>query len=118
MLHNTELKRKRGYTDPKTIVRVDGSEVLHGKDWATRKDELWNKAGGRCEYNIPDMWPNEGFSPQRCSETSGDPCHIVPRHPRRDDRLENLKFYCRRHHELTEKQSWRRVRWTKKPEAA
>lgn len=98
-----ELKTERGYTNPKSFVRPDGTEVLKGEDWAKRKDELWARAEGRCEHFIG------GRSIDRCQEDSGDPCHDpMPRHPKRDDRLSNLKFYCRRHHELTEPQREKR----------
>src|SRR5690349_10812702 len=43
------LKAARGYTDPSTVVRRDGSEVLKGKDWERRKEELRNRSKGMCE---------------------------------------------------------------------
>jgi hypothetical protein len=106
-----ELKAERGYTCPKSFVRPDGSEVLFEEDWEVRKGELWERAKGQCEY-----WTTvEPYYLFRCDETSGDPCHDpIPRHPRRDDRLSNLKFYCRHHHNLTEPQrEKRKLHWTK-----
>jgi len=37
---DAELKEQRGYTNPKSFVRNDGSEVLKGEDWKRRKMEL------------------------------------------------------------------------------
>jgi hypothetical protein len=116
-----ELKAARGYTCPKSFVRPDGSEVLFEEDWEVRKGELWERAKGQCEWylfgedaNLPETNEPGYFLIPRCQETSGDPCHIVPRHPRRDDRLSNLKFYCRHHHNFTEPQrEKRKLHWTK-----
>jgi hypothetical protein len=96
MIHkDPELKRIRGYTDPKSFVRTDGSEVLHGEDWKKRKQELWFRCGGQCEY----IYPNKA----RCRGDCVDPHHIKPRWPVRDDRLDNLLGLCREHHKLLDK---------------
>ncbi|HET7210032.1 MAG TPA: hypothetical protein VFI95_25895 [Terriglobales bacterium] len=114
-----ELKRQRGYTDPKSFVRLDGSEVLHKADWKRRKEELWERAGGRCEYEQPwKVWPWGGPAMERCTAEGWIPAHIEPRHPRRDDRMSNLKLYCFTHDRLTEKKAWRKPRWSRKVEAA
>ena len=98
-------KRRRGYTDRKTYVRVDGSEVLHGNDWKRRKVELWHRAGGQCEYDL-----RPGI---RCVNDGVDPCHVEPRHPMRDDRLCNLKLGCRLCHEKHDKQTpKRKLHWS------
>src|ERR1700751_4012080 len=44
-----DLKRQRGYSDPSSFVRRDGSEVLKGADWKKRVAELRERSGGRCE---------------------------------------------------------------------
>jgi len=104
-----ELKAERGYTNPKSFVRPDGSECLFGEDWIIRKGALLIRAQGQCEYEWCPGGPSDAPM-NRCTEDSGDPCHDpMPRHPKRDDRLSNLKFYCRRHHILTEPQ--REKRW-------
>ncbi len=108
IIKDPELKRKLGYTDPKSFVREDGSEVLHGEDWKRRKRELWNRCGGQCEFHYPQ-------NGARCRENCQDPAHVIPRHPRRDDRMENLKGMCRAHYELTDLQTpKRRLHWKKK----
>ena len=55
---------------------------------------------------------------KRCTAEGVIPAHIEPRHPKRDDRLGNLKCYCFEHDRITEKQNWRRVRWSSKETAA
>lgn len=85
-------KKRRGYTDPKSFVRLDGSEVLHSEDWKRRKKELWFRCGGQCEYRYPNG--------ARCRGDCNDPHHVIPRWPKRDDRLENLMGACREHHNL------------------
>lgn len=107
-----ELKKARGYTDPKSFVRIDGSEVLHNQDWRNRKMELAERSGGICEYvEGPDP-----FNPLtwRCARSATIPAHIEPRYPRRDDRMNNLRHYCYEHDRLTEKQSWRKTRFGEK----
>jgi hypothetical protein len=105
------LKAKRGYTNPSSFVRVDGTEVLKGIDWTNRKAELRERSGGRCEYMIPDFAPEEGFLDQRCFKSATITAHVEPRHPRRNDEMKNLKHYCFEHDKLTEKQGWRRTRF-------
>jgi hypothetical protein len=91
-------KQKRGYTDPRSFVRLDGSEVLHGKDWILRKQALGERSGGRCEWQVG----------VRCPKRADDPHHIVPRSVRRDDRLSNLMALCRYHHDELDN---RKVKW-------
>jgi len=91
------LKAQRGYTDPSTYVRRDGSEKLVGEDWRRRVEELRERSGGRCEkrFFLPD-------SPRvllRCSREARDPHHRVKRSTRRDDRLSNLEALCAAHHD-------------------
>ncbi len=116
-----ELKKQRGYTHPKSYVRADGSEVLHGKDWTKRKKELWVRCGGRCEQIVVNgvsirYLSDRNWIPQkeRCRSEAHDPHHIIPRSKRRDDRLSNLMALCRLHHELLDK---RKVRWSKRSAA-
>jgi hypothetical protein len=101
MLRNNEAKRLLGYTDAKSLVRFDGSECLHGKDWLKRKKELWERANGRCEHRA------FGQLAARCPNDGHDPHHVKPRHPKRDDRLKNLQLLCRFHHRLLDKRKTR-----------
>jgi HNH endonuclease len=110
MLRNAEAKRQLGYTDPKSFVRFDDSEVLHRKDWKKRKLELWERSEKRCEGVRSDG--------SRCRVTFADisemePHHIVPRHPRRNDQLKNLAALC---HWCHDKLNRRKVQWTKRTE--
>ena len=102
-----ELKAQRGYKHPKSFVRPDGTEVLKGEDWKRRKHELWLRCGGQCEYEL-----RPGI---RCQNDCDDPCHIEPRHPKRNDELSNLKGGCRDCHEKHDKAvAKRQLHWTKK----
>jgi 5-methylcytosine-specific restriction endonuclease McrA len=83
-----ELKASRGYRDPQSIVWSDGRERLVGRDWEARKQELWRKARGKCEYFV------------RCTAAGEHPHHIQKRSDGRDDRLENLKLLCGYHHNM------------------
>jgi len=96
-----DLKAIRGYTDPRTFCRRDGSEVLHGADWKKRKEELWERCGGQCEYIAGGI---------RCRESCADPHHTTLRSKRRDDNLSALQALCRPHHSLLD----RRVPWPEK----
>jgi hypothetical protein len=100
-------KKNRGYTDPRSKVRPGGSEVLYGRDWTKRKQELWGRAGGICEriLEMGQIWNDNGISKEsvwyeRCRSEGHDPHHIVKRSKKRDDRLENLQLLCRLHHDL------------------
>ena len=95
-------KQKRGYTDPRSYVRLDGSEVLYGNDWILRKQQLGERSGGRCELIIGG----------RCRAIADDAHHIIPRSQYRDDSLEALLHVCRWHHQHTDK---RQPRWSKRP---
>ncbi len=82
------------YLDPKSFMRADNSEVLKGEDWIARKRELWERAGGRCEWvrDIADpFYPLNSPETARCAQEGVIPAHVIPRYPRRDDRLSNLK---------------------------
>lgn len=100
-----DLKRTRGYTDPSSYVRRDGSEKLVGEDWRARKAELWYRSGGLCEANSGEFG---GFD--RCCKPAIDPHHLTRRSVRRDDRLTNLQALCRFHHDLLDP---RNTRWSK-----
>jgi len=105
-----DKKRRRGYTDPKSFVRVDGSEVLFRKDWTRRKNELLVRSGGRCEQ-IVQVNHADGGGWERCRSQAADPHHKVKRSKRRDDRLENLEALCRFHHD---RKDGRKVKWSAK----
>lgn len=111
-----QLKADRGYKDPSTFVRLDGTEVLHGEDLRKRHLELTERSGGRCEYEEKVDQPNVRFVDfrWRCARPATIRAHVIPRHPKRDDSLSNLKHYCFEHDKVTEKQNWRRTRFGEK----
>lgn len=90
-------KIRRGYTNSRSYVRLDGSEVLYGEDWGKRKAELWARAEGRCERLVNTCLDLGG---EKCDLEGHDPDHVKSRWPRRDDRLANLELLCRIHHQL------------------
>jgi predicted restriction endonuclease len=95
-------KKLRGYREKKSIVRPDGREILVGRDWKKRKQELVKRCEGRCEYMISDT--------ERCRAAAVDPHHIKERSDSRDDRLDNLQGLCRPHHNLVD---WKKLHWTR-----
>lgn len=103
-----EAKIRLGYKDPGSFVRLDGSEVLFGEDWTRRKMELWERSGGRCEYEEPwKVWPWGAPPFEKCMREADDPHHVKLRSKQRDDRLSNLMALCRFHHRKTDKrQVW------------
>ena len=86
LFKNAQLKAERSYTDPDSFVRDNGSEVLKGDDWRERKLELHRRSQGRCERFTVLHKAHDAF----CYGEGGEPHHIVPRWPTRDDRLSNL----------------------------
>ena len=101
------LTELANFTDPRSYVRRDGSEVLYRDDWKRRVAELDDRSGGRCEHNpFPE---NEDM---RCARQAADPDHIVKRSKRRDDRLSNLRALCRYHHNLRHPE--KQPQWTKR----
>jgi hypothetical protein len=103
-MQNRHEKAVRGYVEADSRVRFDGSETLVGKDWKKRKQELWNRAGGRCEQLVDISLT---MIPVRCRTEGHDPHHIIPRSKGRDDRLENLQLLCRLHHDLLD---WKKLK--------
>ena len=100
-----EAKKRLGYVEEKTRVWTDEQgnvvrEVLHGKDWKRRKEELFRRAGFQCEYEL-----RPGI---RCTADAVDPCHVEPRHPIRNDMLSNLMAGCRPCHIKHDKQTPKR----------
>lgn len=92
-------KARLGYTNPRSFVRLDGSEVLYGEDWKKRKQEIWERGAGRCERLICPGGPSDAPM-KRCQTEMHDPHHIIKRSKRRDDRTVNLVGLCRMHHDL------------------
>jgi len=84
-----EAKRRLGYTNPRSFVRRDGSEVLFGEDWQVRRREAFERSGHWCQWPACGLWAD-------------DPDHIVKRSKYRDDRLTNLRALCRYHHRLVD----------------
>lgn len=81
-----EEKIRRGYTHPRSFVRLDGSERLYAWDWANRKQELNARSDGACEMRDVMGLEHE----ERCTGDMHHPHHIIQRSVRRDDRLSNL----------------------------
>jgi len=108
---DNEAKKRLGYTDPRSKVRPDGSEILYGKDWSRRKQELWDRAQGRCEQFVPVNFGQVTIREEQCRSEAHDPHHLIKRSKKRDDRLANLRALCRLHHDLLDS---RKVKWTKK----
>ena len=90
-----------------SVVRMDGSEKLVGRDWKKRKQELAKRSGGRCEWVNSDN--------ERCRSAGRDPHHIIERSKHRDDRLNNLIFLCGLHHSRFD---WRKLHWLMKSSAS
>jgi hypothetical protein len=107
-----EAKQRLGYTDPKSYVRLDGSEVLYNADWKKRKEELRERSFGRCERIVEIRGNSAGEI--RCRSEARDPDHVVKRSIRRDDRLTNLEHLCGLHHDLKHPEF--KPRWTKHQE--
>ena len=95
-----------GFSDRRSYVTPDKREILYGEDWIARKKALWERSGGQCEAILEII----GVTPWRCQREAQIPAHVIPRYPKRDDRLSNLMAYCVEHDRLMEKQSWRRIR--------
>lgn len=99
-----DAKIRLGYKDINSFVRLDGSEVLYGADWRKRKEELWERSGGRCESEEPwTVWPWGAPALERCTSEADDPHHVRARREQRDDRLSNLQALCRYHHRKLDK---------------
>jgi hypothetical protein len=107
---NPQLKAERGYTDPKSFVRNDGSEWLVRQDWENRVEELADRCNGKCE-RVKVL--NRLHHPA-CSGWGCDPHHIRRRSQGRDDRLENLAWLSRWCHIAEDP---RKPRWSKKEKA-
>jgi hypothetical protein len=93
----------RGWLEAGSYVRRDGSEKLVGRDWRTRKREIWVRGDGRCERIVEEVVCSRGevlIPEQRCKNEMHDPHHKVERRRGRDDRAENLIGLCRLHHDL------------------
>lgn len=79
-------KIRRGYTNPRSYVRRDGSERLYAEDWDKRKIELYDRSDGACEMR--SVLKREHA--EHCSGDMHHPHHVIKRSVRRDDRLSNL----------------------------
>lgn len=106
-------KKELGYTDPRTRVYFDGRERLYGKDWTKRKQEIWERGGGRCERIVGQRVSYEkGYASitsedVRCKSEMHDPHYKIKRSKQRDDRKENLEGLCRMHHDLEDRRKVR-----------
>ena len=100
----------RHFLSPKSYVTKDGREILYADDWKVRKQELWIRAGGRCE-NEWTFGCDIGAPMTRCRNEAADPHHVIPRSKGRNDVLENLVALCRACHDQLDR---RKPRWTKR----
>jgi len=83
----------RHFVDAESRVMLDGRELLFGKDWDARKEELAQRSRGFCEAK--DQPLPEG---KYCLGLGQHPHHVIPRSEKRDDRLSNLLHVCAEHH--------------------
>ena len=93
-LYDPDLKRERGYVDPASRVFLDGREVLAGKDWKTRVEELAARSGGLCENPKGASLQVGVIVFHKCGAPAVHPHHNVLRSILRDDRLEKLLHVC------------------------
>ena len=118
-LHDNEAKKRLGYTDKRSKVYPDGREVLYGKDWTKRKQELLARCGGRCEQLVAVWygdWDGKSEPNERCRSEAHDPDHIIKRSKKRDDRLSNLQALCRLHHDLKHPEK-NKLHWRKREQS-
>ena len=95
-------KQRRGYTNPRSFVRLDGSEVLHGIDWIERVCAVQERANNQCEAtNHAEL----------CGRLGSDAHHVIPRSRGRDDRMSNLLWLSRFCHIAEDP---RKVKWSRK----
>lgn len=97
-------KQRLGYTNPKSYVRRDGSEVLYKEDWQARVLQLAMRSRGACE-RLSVLGRQHDVD---CNGRGGDPHHIKKRWPRRDDRLVNLADLSRACHDAEDPRKIRR----------
>jgi hypothetical protein len=83
------LTELANFSDPRSYVRRDGSEVLYEADWKARVKELSGRAEERCEH----IFLVDGCE-YRCSGEAAHPHHRVKRSRFRDDRISNLIALC------------------------
>lgn len=97
------------------IVYPDGREKCTGTEWGKRREEAFNRAGGRCERMVVrQVGPIEDrhFVDVRCNYSAPlhDPeyqqpgeAHHIKRRKERDDRLPNLLWCCWKCHKVIHK---------------
>ena len=107
MKADRELTLAAHFKDYRSFVAPDGREILYKADWDQRKEELWERCGGRCEAQLEII----GVTPWRCQREAEEPHHVIRRSIKRDDRLLNLQALCHFHHSLLDK---RKLMWTEK----
>lgn len=98
------------FLDPRSYVTPDKREVLYGKDWKARVEDLRLRSSGKCERFTILGKPHDAF----CHGEAADPHHIVPRSKGRDDRMPNLAGLSRACHSA---EDTRKPRWTQRVEA-
>lgn len=80
------------FQDRRSEVLLDGRERLAGADLRDRREQVWERAGGRCEACGKPTTLNSG-------ELSDMQMHHKKRRSQgRDDRAENLECLCFRCH--------------------
>ena len=103
MKRDLQATAERKFGDPGSYVTPDNREILKGIDWKRRKEELWKRCGGRCEYVWCPAGPSDAPM-NRCSAEANDAHHKVLRSRQRNDALEALLAVCRAHHEVLDAQ--------------
>ena len=98
-------KQRRGYTNPRSYVRLDGSEVLHGEDWRARVEELRNLANYKCQ-RYAKLGREHGDG---CTGWGIEPHHIIRRSVRRNDQMSNLALLS---HSCHLAEDPRKVKWS------
>lgn len=84
------LHEQGKFRDGKSVVKLDGSEVLYGEDYKARVREVLARHNGMC-------WASVGVG-VFCGRPADDAHHKIKRSKGRDDRSDNLLPVCRFHH--------------------
>lgn len=85
----------REFLDERSYVCPDGREVLYGKDWKARVEEVFERDLWLCHWPVVSPWTN---LKRFCGSSAVHAHHIIKRSVKRDDRMENLIAICAKHH--------------------
>jgi hypothetical protein len=104
MKADRQLTEAAHFQEDKSYVCPDGREILHGKDWKRRVEELRVRSGGRCENLFIRINDDQFEEHIRCRREARDPHHKTLRSVKRDDRLEALLAVCGPCHEMLDRE--------------